>query len=116
MPLYKQDPNDSTKQVPDDMPSISGTSKFSYAIAPAKEVMQKRPTYVMLNNAGNYLFAYDSASAATACTTTNYITASVLDADAGPVKLDIQPLAWTSLATSGGEKTGDVTFVYVRVR
>ena len=41
-----------------------------------------------------------------------YITGSVMTAaDAGPIRLDISPVAW------GGEgvATGDVTFVYVRV-
>ena len=80
--------------------------KFSHAVCPAAQTIVKRPSYVIVNNAGSFAFSYQSGSYPSA-----YITGSVLDADAGPVRLDINPIAW------GGEgaKTGDVTFVYVRV-
>tara|TARA_X000001382_G_C3099463_1_gene156197 strand:+ start:38 stop:355 length:318 start_codon:yes stop_codon:yes gene_type:complete len=105
MPLYKQDPNDSSKQTPDITPG--GTARFSNAIVPAAKTIQKRPSYVIINNAGNFSFAYESGSYPT-----GYITGSVLDGNGGPIRLDINPIAW------GGEdvSTGDVTFVYVRVK
>ena len=52
---------------------------------------------------GNYSFAYESGSLAT------YTSGSqVTDAAGGPIKLDIQPIAWIS----NGGAAGDVTFVY----
>ena len=100
MPLYEADGN---KQKPI---ARTGTAFYSHANCPAAQSIEKRPSYVLINNAGNFSFAYESGSYPS-----NYITASILDADAGPVRLDISPVAW------GGEgsKTGDVTFVYVRV-
>tara|TARA_X000001382_G_C3099463_1_gene156198 strand:+ start:355 stop:693 length:339 start_codon:yes stop_codon:yes gene_type:complete len=111
MALYKQDSNDSTKQDP---VTRNGKAFYSHATCPTAETLVKRPTYIVVNNrnSGGYFFAYDSASAALDTGTTNYITGSILDADAGPVKIDISPVAWRA---GTGSKTGDVTFVYVRV-
>jgi hypothetical protein len=113
MPLYKQDPNNSKKQVPNVTPN--GIHRYSYAVTPAAQELVKRPTYVVVNNrnSGGYYFAYDSASAAVKTDTSNYITGSLLDADGKPVRIDVSPVAWRAGA---GAKTGDVTFVYVRVR
>jgi hypothetical protein len=104
MAFYKPDPNDSKKQVPiTDNPILK---RVGHATAPAENVICKRPTYVVINgNAGSYQFAYESGSIST------YITGSVIDADAsGPVKLDINPVAWMMSGTAG--KAGDITFVY----
>ncbi len=100
MPLYEAD---GTKQKPI---ARTGTAFYSHANCPPAQTIVKRPSYVIVNNAGNFSFAYESGSYPS-----TYITGSVLDADAGPIRLDISPVAW------GGEgvATGDVTFVYVRV-
>ena len=84
----------------------TGIAFYSHANCPAAQTIVKRPSYVIVNNAGNFSFAYESGSYPS-----TYITGSVVDADSGPVRLDISPVAW------GGEgsKTGDITFVYVRV-
>jgi len=83
-----------------------GIRFYSHATCPTREVKQKRPTYVMINQPGQYAFSYEN-------TPTNYITGSVLDDTNGPIKLDIQPTAWRQIDAAGD--IGDVTFVYVRV-
>ena len=100
MPLYEAD---GTKQKPI---ARTGTAFYSHANCPAAQTIVKRPSYVIVNNAGNFSFAYESGSYPS-----TYITGSVLDADAGPIRLDISPVAWGGT----GVKTGDITFVYVRV-
>ena len=100
---YKQDPNNASKQVPDS-PNFSET--YNEATTPAKQVIVERPNYVVLNTAGNYSFMYNSGSFPAA-----YVSGSTIGEDMGPVKLDIQPLAW-----DGSAGTGAVTFVYKRVR
>jgi len=115
MPLYKADPNDSTKQIPNNQPN---DLQFSHAECPTHSTITKRPTYVNVNVNGTYAFAYSSASAALGTSTTNYITGSVHPgANAGPFKLDISPVAWKQVDGSNvGGTVGDITFVYVRVR
>ena len=100
MPLYEAD---GTKQKPI---ARTGTAFYSHANCPPAQTIVKRPSYVIVNNAGNFSFAYESGSYPS-----TYITGSVLDADAGPIRLDISPVAWGG----AGVKTGDITFVYVRV-
>tara|TARA_R100001443_G_scaffold44061_1_gene57015 strand:+ start:789 stop:1094 length:306 start_codon:yes stop_codon:yes gene_type:complete len=100
MPLYEAD---GTKQKPI---ARTGTAFYSHANCPPAQTIVKRPSYVIVNNAGNFSFAYESGSYPS-----TYITGSVLDADAGPIRLDISPVAWGGT----GVKTGDITFVYVRV-
>jgi hypothetical protein len=115
MPLYDVDPNDNKKQIPANKPD--GIHRYSYATAPEHSTIQKRPTYVVINQPGEYAFSYSSASATPGEAGHNYITASIVpgDADAGTpsVKLDISPLAWRQIDSAGD--VGDVTFVYVRV-
>ena len=112
MPIYgyTQDPNDSTKQVP---VKRTGLGFCSYAECPANESIVKRPSYVNINQAGTYAFAYDSASAAVGTSTTRYITGSVVQSDAGGIRLDINPVAWRR--TDAADAVGQITFVYVRV-
>ena len=107
---YKADPNDSTKQIPNSHISASLTN---FVTVPGAGVVSDRPTSIILNNAGTYKFCYETtASLGTSNSSAHqeYISGSVLDADAGPVKLDIQPVAWNESADAG--KIGDVTFVY----
>ena len=101
MPLYEANGSKQKPIVRD------GTAFCSHATTPAAQSINKKPSYVIVNNSGNFSFAYESGSYPDV-----YITGSVMTADdAGPIRLDISPVAW------GGEgvATGDVTFVYVRV-
>ena len=98
--MYQVDPNDSKKQVP----KARSVDAYSRATTPAPAIITDRPNYVLVNVAGDYSFAYVSGSLAT------YVSGSnIQSANAGPVRLDINPIAWTS---TGGE-AGDVTFVYL---
>jgi len=109
MPLYKQDPNNSNKQVPNVTPG--GTARFSHATCPTNETHNKRPSYITVNKTGTYAFCYVSGSEGTAA---NYITgSSVQSANAGGVRLDINPTGWRRC--DGTDAVGDITFVYVRV-
>ena len=105
MPLY--DPN-GTKQKPI---VRNGTGFFSHATCPTNETHNKRPSYVNVNSVGTYAFCYDSGSHGTV---SSYITgSSVQSANAGGVRLDINPVAWRR--TDDTDAVGQVTFVYVRV-
>ena len=112
MPLYEAD-SLGRKQQPI---ARTGTGFYSHATCPAHSTITKRPSYVTVNLNGTYAFAYSSASAALGTSTTNYITGSVVDDGAGPIRLDISPVAWRQVdgANAGGD-VGDITFVYVRV-
>tara|TARA_R100000742_G_C4226278_1_gene48839 strand:+ start:249 stop:554 length:306 start_codon:yes stop_codon:yes gene_type:complete len=79
---------------------------YSHATCPAVDTKVKRPTYVVINAPGSYKFSYEN-------TPTTYITGSILVDDNGPIRLDIQPTAWSQADAAG--TVGDVTFVYVRV-
>ncbi len=106
MSMYTNDPNNNQKQIPSKKPN--GIHRFSHAINPAAQDVVKRPTYVIVNRPGVYLFAYESGSYPS-----EYISGSVINnAASGPLKLDISPVAW---GKETGEVIGDVTFVYVRV-
>ena len=98
--MYQADPNDSKKQIP----KARSIDAYGKAATPAPAIITDRPNYVLVNVAGDYSFAYESGSLAT------YVSGSLIQsANAGPVRLDINPIAWRS---SGGE-AGDVTFVYL---
>ena len=99
--MYQVDPNDSTKSIP----KARSVSAYGKVTQPGPQVLSDRPNYVLVNSAGNYSFLYEnSGSLAT------YVSGSLIQsANAGPIRLDINPRAW---ASSGGA-TGDVTFVYL---
>lgn len=110
--MYQADSNNTAavareqKQTPKPLPA----SAFGSVIAAEKYTIYDRPSYVMLNNAGMYKFIYETTGSVGGFSDGEaYATGSVLDADAGPTRLDIQPVAWGG-DTAG--KTGDVTFVY----
>jgi len=106
MPNYINDPDNHQKQIPSKKPN--GIHRFSHAINPAAQDVVKRPSYVIVNRPGVYLFAYESGSYPS-----EYISGSVINnAASGPLRLDINPVAW---GKETGEVIGDVTFVYVRV-
>ena len=120
MALYKQDPNNTKKQIPD-VSGVSGTGRFSHAILPGHELVQKRCSYVIVNTVGKYSFLYETTSSygkAAGGTVEPYVSGSVIEnAAGGPIKLDINPIAWYKSDTAGGVAAkGDVTFVYVRPR
>ena len=89
----------------------NGTKFFSHATCPVKESLNKRPSYVNVNSVGTYAFCYSSGSQGTA---SSYITGSKVNhANAGGIRLDINPVAWRRTDGTDGA-VGDVTFVYVR--
>ncbi len=98
---YRVDPDNNLKMIPK---TKVAKDAYGHASTPAPyPTRHSRPTYVLINKVGNYSFAYESGSLA------NYSSGSqVTDAAAGPIKLDIQPIAWVSK----GGAAGDVTFVY----
>ena len=111
--MYKADPNDSTKQIPNSHISASLTN---FVTIPVAGIVSDRPTSVILNNGGTYKFCYETTASlgGTTLDASDYVSGSVITADAGPVTLDIQPLAW---APGGANAiTGDVTFVYKGVK
>jgi hypothetical protein len=102
MALYQKDPNNSKKQIPLTNPVLK---RVGYAITPADGELVKRPSHVIVNVEGTYAFAYESGSVGT------YITGSVVEAAAGGIKLEINPVAWRQTVASAGT-IGDITFVY----
>ena len=115
MALYKQDPNNTTRQVPVDNP-VKG-SQYSSANCPTNEIVSKRPTYVNCNSVGVYAFLYETTSSNGGDVSGqigNFVTGSKVVANHGNIKLDISPVAWRR--TDDDDAVGDITFVYVRVR
>ena len=91
-------------------------SAFGQVITPAAETIYKRPSYIIINNAGTYAFNYNftgsiGAGVAVAGFGTQYITGSVMAANQGNLKLDIQPTAWREIGATVGA-VGDITYVY----
>ena len=100
MSRYEADPNNNLKSQPKALP----LSAHGKATTPDKETIVDRPNHVIINVNGTYAFAYTSGSAST------YTTGSVVDDAAGPIRLDINPIAWRQTDAAG--TVGDVTFVY----
>ena len=98
MSRYEANPNNNLKS----QPKAISVDAYGQSINPPAQEIVSRPNYIMINRAGSYSFAYQSGSLST------YASGSTVVADAGPVKLDINPVAWNS----GTAVTGDVTFVY----
>ena len=89
-------------------PDLSVT--YNEVITPTVSVVYERPNYVILNkDSVTYNFLYNTTCSIGGFSGETYVQGAILDAN-GPQELPIQPHAW-----SGGT-TGDVTFVYVRVR
>ena len=103
---------------------------YSYASCPTKEIVQKRPSYVVLNVPGVYAFLYETTSSAGGTATEEqYATGSAfghnqinvalgagakISASSAPIRLDVNPVGWRRDGAQGA--VGDVTFVYVRTR
>ena len=96
---YVANSDNDKKQVPAAIPDTS----YGKAITPAPAEINDRPNYILVNTIGNYSFAYESGSLST------YISGSKIEnAAGGPVRLDINPVVWTS----HNGQVGDITFVY----
>ena len=93
-------------------PKALPQSAFGRVIAPTKNYIYDRPSWIFMNNAGTYSFLYATTGSVGGYTADeSFVTGSVVDTDKGsPARLDIQPVAWAG-DTAG--KTGDVTFVYM---
>ena len=98
---YRVDPDNNLKMIPK---TKVAKDAYGHASTPAPyPARHKRPTYILVNTSGSYSFAYESGSLAT------YTSGSKIENGAGgPIKIDIQPIAWVS----DGGAAGDVTFVY----
>ena len=96
--------------------ALDGNVVFSKASTPAIITKQLNPSHVFINNTGSYYFKYESTAAIGASDTGDYQFAMhIKDKSQGiPVRLDIQPCAWSSSlgVTNSAGNTGDVTFVY----
>ena len=69
----------------------------------SKSGLEGVKSLILINKIGNYSFAYESGSLDT------YVSGSqVTNAAGGPIRLDINPIAWISK----GGVAGDITFVY----
>ena len=99
---YKVDPDNNRKMIPKTQVIKDAYGRALAAAAyPARH---PRPTYILVNKPGTYAFAYESGSIGT------YVTGAFVDDAAGPIRMDIQPIAWEQ--TDGTATVGDVTFVY----
>lgn len=91
-------------------------SAFGNATQPNALVITKKPTSIVVNRTGTYLFMYETtASMGTTATFTEgdgtnlFVSgATIQSANAGPIEMPIQPVAWGSSTAL----PGDVTFVY----
>ena len=92
-------------------PDLSTT--FNEVTTPAELVVQEKPNYVIINKVGTYKFLYETTCSIGGTSGETFKTGIKLTAD-GPLTLPIQPYAWDQ--DGGTPATGDVTFVYVRVR
>ena len=101
MSRYEADPNNTNKSQPKAIP----VSAYGRSILPAAEAIVDRPNYILINVNGTYAFAYQSGSVST------YETGSLVgNAAGGPIRMDINPVAWRQTDAAG--TLGDVTFVY----
>ena len=111
MAFYKQDPNDSSKQIPNN--TGRGYKQLAgYSINPAENTKERSPSYIMVNKVGTFAFSYLDQTTGT--TTSSFITgAMVQNAAGGPTKLDINATNWRR--TDAASVTGDITLVYRRI-
>ena len=83
---------------------------YGNATTPAQYVVQKTPWYVLVNNSGSYHFLYGTTGSIGGTITSGYALGIKNGGASGqPMRLDINPSAWSG---SAGTVTGDVTFVY----
>ena len=97
------------------------------AVVPVPETITDRAQYVTVNASGSYYFLYETSCSinakslntlAGAGTGEIYTHGITVTGHSGPVRLDINPVAWSG--SSGQDlrvnSTGDVTFVYTGQR
>ena len=115
--MYKQNPeyesNQSASMIPN---AIDGNVVFSKASTPAVLIKQKNPNHIFINNSGSYWFNYETSASIGDTVHNGWEFGMRVNKDNGlPVRLDIQPCAWSGSAdsvTGGAQQTGDVTFIY----
>ena len=94
-------------------PKALPKSAFGQVTVPAQYVVQKAPWYVLINNSGSYHFCYSTTGSvgSTYHAPLDYSFGSSIKGALGqPVRLDINPSAWSG--SDGSYVAGDVTFVY----
>ena len=118
MPNYRQDPNDSKKQIPGELPD----SYHGRTSTPANCEFVKTPNYIIFNTSMQDEFglffgtsaSYASNVTADSADATSFMTSSAryekfaLGLGAAGAKLDFHPTAVSSSARDAGQ----VTFVY----
>ena len=106
--MYQADSNNSKKQIPAGRP----VSSYGRAETPHMKTFTTRPNHVIINKEGIYAFSYVNSGSVGGVhdDVLSYETGSVLDDVAGPVRIDINPIAWRRVDGTGSD--GDVTFVY----
>ena len=111
MSRYEANPNNTKKSQPKSVNFPK--SNIRKAILPVVNVIQERASHILINVNGTYAFNYQSSASigGTDAIVSNYETGSILaNAAGGPIRLDINPVAWRQTSTVGD--IGDVTFVY----
>ena len=111
MSRYEANPNNNLKSQPKSVNFKS--SNIKKAILPSINVIQERASHILINVNGTYAFNYESTASlgSTDANLLSYATGSILaNAAGGPVRLDINPVAWRQTDAAG--TLGDVTFVY----
>ena len=108
MPLYKQDPNDTSKQIP----NIQGDNRYDSSVNPSRVTLTKTPNYVLVNKTitATTGFFYGSSASFSALSDSN--ASSNYDLVGGTLtagtKLNIHPTAWSGSSADNGS----ITFVY----
>ena len=110
MPLYKADPNNSNKQIPD----TQGNNRYDRAVNPVHCKAKKTPSYVLVNatmvdSCSFYFGSSASFSDLGASGRTNPVNFTTMGEDlTAGTKLHIHPTAWSGSAADNGK----ITFVY----
>ena len=95
------------------IPKARSNTAYGRATTPSEKIFTDRPNYILVNMNGTYAFSYANTGSLGGGHTdvSSYITGSVVDDGAGPIRIDIQPNAWKQCNATG--TVGDVTFVYL---
>ena len=116
--MYTPDTTNASSNSSSMMPQgIDGNVVFSKASTPAILIKQKNPSHIFINNSGSYYFNYQTSASMGDTVHNGWDFGMHLapGAQGGvPVRLDIQPCAWSGSALNNESKckTGDVTFIY----
>lgn len=104
MPNYKQDPNNSKKQVPGPKPD----SYYGRASNPSANALVKTPSSVLINTAGGDIGFFFGSSASFAALADKNLSSNYQNfgALAAGTQLGIQPTAWS------GSAAASITFIY----